>query len=94
VLFTYSSLTLQVSLLLHHLVPFALKPIHFLPHVPQELPVPLDLFDHVLQLILDAPEIFQLNYVLTDPLDPSKAIIELILNRNRLLLFLGRIAHP
>ena len=93
-LLTYSSLTLKVLLLLHHLVSFPLKPIKFLSHAPQELPIPLDLFDHVLQLILDAPKMFQLNYVVTKPLDPSKAILELIFNRNCLLLLLDSFAHP
>jgi len=82
----YRALTLEVLLLLHHLVSFTLKAIKFLPHAPQELPVPLDLFDHVLQLILYAPQMFHLHYVVAKPLDPPKAILDLILNRNSLLL--------
>jgi hypothetical protein len=82
----YRALTLEVLLLLHHLVSFTLKAIKFLPHAPQELPIPLDLFDHVLQLVLHAPQMFQLHYVVAKPLDPPKAILDLIFNRNSLLL--------
>jgi hypothetical protein len=69
-----------------------LKAIKILSHTPQELPIPLDLFDHVLQLILHPPEIFELHYVVAKPLDSSEAILDLIFNRN--CLFFDSLVSP
>lgn len=88
----YRPLTLEVLVLLHHLVSFTLKAIKFLSHAPQELPIPLDFFDHMLQLILRAPQMFELHYVVAKPLDPSKSILYLIFNRN--CLFFGSLVPP